>query len=652
MTLDVSFVYYRNFRFDGKFHVRCIGSDLGKVKSIRYELEKAGPDGSVQVDAQSVHSQAHSGALVHHGCPVMLRTEVATGTYTIRPRVRVMDNVTDLPVDAHRSLLMEPLVIHINEGELSRGILDTVPLEAGNSRRRRLVVDKQGRESAAQTHALVDPYGESQQQFPEVEPGKSYPMLVLKFINDGLERFLSELEPGSGSDLVRLWPKLKEVIDPRPFLSPQERHDDKLETFKDYCYLEQPASMLNDTYLALIKTLAALEYLESLHFVPPEADPGGLPLVGVAAALATLITGAAVVAGDAAYDDAQPTPDYTPRQTYLDEPGPRYQGMNVRKVWAKQVTGKGARVHFSDGGLFPNHEDLRGNPNLKIVTLEPNDDPNHGTESVGVLLAVPNGIGMTGMCHTSELYLYHNYAVDEASRVRTTKDLLRHVEPGDIVAINRQSANVNVLTTYLPSIHERYWWDMTKTLTERGAVVVFAACNGSTVSDAGKGTVLGYGVNLSQWRYFDDHGDADAIVVGACHSWDGKPHQYSNFSYPYRMLNAWGDSVATLGYENDRLQDKSGDDRDYTSSYGGTSSATPLVTGALTLIQSYAMEQHHVYLNADQMHLLVMQAGYRDAVLPYSDVLPMGARPNVHAALILLDQILGGGRFHSPRDEL
>lgn len=651
MNLDVSFVYYRNFRFDGKFHVRCIGSGLSKVKSIRYELERAGPEGPVQIDAKSVYSQAHSGALSDHGCPATLHTETATGTYTIRPRIRVMDDVSDLPVDSSHSLEMTPLVIVIGEGELSRGILDTVPVDAARGRGRRSVADEQGNESAGETHVVVDPYGESLEPFPYPEPGKSYPPLVLKFNVGGFERFLSELEPDSDSTLVRLWPRLKEVIDPRPFLEQQERVDEKLIVLRDYCYLEQPASMLNDTYVALIKTLAALEYLESLHFVPPDLESGNL-ILGAAVALATLITGAAVVAGNNAYDDAQPTPDFDPLQTYLDEPGPRYQGMNVRKAWAKQVTGKGARVHFSDGGLFPNHEDLRGNPNLKIITLEPNGDPNHGTKSVGILLATPNGIGMTGMCHASELYLYNNYARDQASRARTPKDLLRHVEPGDIVAINRHSANVDVLSTFLPSIHERDWWDMAKALTERGAVVVFAAGNGSTKTIADKGTTAGYGVNLSQWPYFHDHGDANAILIGACQSWDGKPHQYSNFAYPYRMLNAWGDNVATLGLGRDRLQDKSGNDRDYTSNYGGTSSATPLVAGALTLIQSYAMEQHHVYLNADQMHLLVMQAGYLDATLPHSSVLPMGARPNVHAALVLLDQILGGGRFHSPKDEL
>ena len=650
MSLDVSFVYYRNFRFDGKFHVRCIGSGLSKVKSIRYELEKAGPDGAVHVDAQSVHSQAHSGALVDHGCPATLRAEAAAGTYTIRSQIRVMDDVSDLPVDAFRSLEMEPLVIVINEGELSRTILDTVPLEAASRRLRRAVAEDQGHEPADEAHGVVDPYAATIEPFPEIDPGTSYPPLVLKFGKGGYERFLAELEPGSGSSLVRLWPELKQVIDPRPFLQAQERLDEKLQALKDYCCLEQPPSMLNDTYVALIKTLAALEYLDALYFIAPDQDSGNILLAGAAAVLATLITGTAVAAGNQAFDDAQPTPDYVPLQTYLEEPGPRYQGMNVRKAWAKQVTGKGARVHFSDGGLFPQHEDLRGNRNLKIITLQPNGDPGHGTKSVGILLATPNGFGMTGMCHASELYLYNNQARDASLHSQTPKDLLRHVEPGDIVAINRQSAHPDVLSTFLPSLHESDWWDMAKALTERGAVVIFAAGNGSSKTIADKGTTAGYGVSLADWPYFHDHGEADAIVIGACQSWDGKPHQYSNFNYPHWMLNAWGDSVATLG--KGALQDKSADDRDYTANYGGTSSATPLVAGALSLIQSYAMEQHHLYLNTSQMHLLVMQAGYRDATLPHSAVLPMGARPNVHAALVLLDQILGGGRFHAPRDEL
>jgi len=49
--------------------------------------------------------------------------------------------------------------------------------------------------------------------------------------------------------------------------------------------------------------------------------------------------------------------------------------------------------------------------------------------------------------------------------------------------------------------------------------------------------------------------------------------------------------------------------------------------------------------------LLVMASGYADATLPLTDVLPMGRRPNVEAALVMLDRILGGGTF-SAHDEL
>ncbi|MFG0634697.1 S8 family serine peptidase [Pseudomonas sp. xss_2] len=644
MSLDVRFVYYRNFRFDGQFHVRCTGADLDKIRSIRYVLEKTGPDGRpVQLDSKSVYSQAQSGQLVDHGCPATLRSEPAVGTFTIKPTI-------SLRAAGQSPQVWEPLAIVVNHGELSRGILDDVPLAGVNSRRRRSVGAESVIDSAGHIPLPNDPYGQSLEPFAEVAPGKAYPTLIIKFVEGGWAQFVAELEPGSGSQLVRLWPKLKEVISLQPFLAPLERDEEKVQALRNFYYLEQPASMLNDTYTALLKTLAALEYVEVLEFVPADSAPGNV-LLGAAAVVATLITGAAVVAGNQAYDDAQPTPDFESQQTYLDEPGPRYRGMNIRKAWAQQVTGNGARVHFSDAGLFPNHEDLRGNSNLKIVSLLPNGNPSHGTQSVGILLATANGVGMTGICHGAELYLYNNFAKDQYGRIRTPKDLLRHVEPGDIVTINRQSAHGDVLWTFLPSIHERAWWEATKALTERGAVVIFAAANGSTKTNASKGTTANYGVDLSQWRFFNDYGEADAILIGACQSWDGKPHQYSNYAYRGRMLNSWGDSVATLSGGGE-LQNKSAPDRVYTDNYGGTSSATPLVAGALSLIQSYAIEQHHIYLNADQMHLLVMATGYLDATLPHSQVLPMGRRPNVHAALQLLDRIVGGGRFLAPKDEL
>ena len=636
MTLDLSFVYYRNFCFDGKFHVRCMGADLHKIRSIRYELERAGPDGAVSFRGVSVQSQAHTGRLNNHGCPATLIAEEAVGVYSIRPRVVLLDDyarAANRPTGAAGIIDLPPLVLEIKAEELNRRVLEKIPLPAAGGRGKR-EVDQSSRE--------YEPREQLAQGLAAVAPGAAYPTLVIAFEAGGYQRLLDDLQPDSGSVLVRYWPNLNTVLSPRPVLDEQEQHDDRLQALRTFCYLEQPPSMLNDTYLALLKTLAALEYVQSMQFLQASAQPN-LILLGAAAAVATLLTGAAVVAGNRAHENAQPTPDFEPRQHYLDAPGPRWKGLNVRKAWAGGVTGRGSRIHFSDGGLFAEHEDLRGNPDLKIVSLAPNDDPKHGTASVGIILATRNGFGATGVSHDSELYLYHNRSKDIHGNNQVLKDLLRNVEPGDIVAINRQSANPAVLSTLLPSVHDKAWWTVMQQLTQRGAVVVNAAANGSSKTLAPKGTQANQGVDLANWPYFDDYGDAGVILIGACQSYSGKPHTYSNYRYRHRMLNAWGDSVVTLSRGD--LQDLPGENRDYTENYAGTSSATPMVTGALSLIQSYAMEHHHVYLNADQMHLLVMASGYEDATVPGTDVLPMGARPNVHGALVMLDRILGNGRF-------
>ncbi|UDU83565.1 S8 family serine peptidase [Pseudomonas sp. HN2-3] len=631
MGFNLDFVYYRNFTFDGKFHVRCTGDDLHKVKSIQYLLEREVPEGVVQLDGVNVLSQVHSGTVANHGCPATLSCEVLAGTYRITPLVTLIDSEVikqDLDADADATLREGPLLIEVSEGELTRRILDTVPLSSSGTRRRR----------AAQEGATLPP-------LPE---GQRYPALILVFSEGGHARFMADVQADASSSLAHDWPGLQQIIDLQPFLEPHEREDEHLQVLANHYWVEQPQGMPNATFSALVQSLNGLEYVEDSALLPPQLEPGNLLAFAAAAVIATLLTGGAYAAGTNANEQAQPTPDFEALQRYLNEPDSSAKGLNIRNAWQAGVQGRGVRVHFSDGGLYANHEDLRGNPRLKVIPPTVDSEPDHGTASVGVLLAHDNGLGMTGICHAAELFLYDNRAYDARGYSQTLKKLLAYARAGDIVGVNRQTANVNVLGTFLPSLHDRTWWDVTRSLTERGVVVLNAACNGTSVSDHNARTTQGYGVDLEQWRYFDDHGEADAILVGACHSWDGKPHQYSNYNYRYRMLNGWGDSVATLGYG--ALQDKNGHDRDYTSTYGGTSSATPMVTGALALIQSYAIEQHHLYLNADQMHLLVMQSGYKDATLPDASRLPMGARPNVLGALVLLDQILQAGRFPLPDD--
>lgn len=647
MSLDLNFVYYRNFRFDGKFHLRCQGDDLTKVARIRYELRRISATGSIDLGGVSSRSHARTGSLSDQGCPATLLTVSRSGRFEITPKVYLLapqGQARDRSAGADQAIVMPTLVIDIQDGEAQRSILDKVPLGYTPTRVRREVVE-QG--AAPQ---VIDPWGARQAQLPRPAEGERYPPMLVRFRKGGLQALLADLKPESGSSLAGRWPELADHLALQPLLDAQEQQDPQLAALRPYCQLEQPAGMSNARYREWLGTLSALEQVESLHLSSLQLADPNVFAAGAAAVLATLLTGAAVAAGDRAYEDAQPTPDFESQQKYLDGAEANTKGLNVRKAWAKNVKGQGVRIHFSDGGLFPDHEDLQGDPKLKVIVATPNNNPKHGTASAGVLVAAKNGFGVTGVSHASELFLYDNNAFNAYRDSLTLKAMLRHVQPGDIVGVNRQTANIEVLSTFLPSLHERQWWDAMQALSQRGAVVLNAACNGSNATLSDKGTVQSYGVDLSHWPYFEDHGDAGCIVVGASHSWDGKPHQYSNYKYPYRMLNAWGDSVTTLSYGD--LQDKQGEDRDYTASYSGTSSATPLVTGALALIQSYAIEQHHLYLDGNQMHLLVMASGHGDASLPHDPVLPMGKRPDVYAALVLLDEIVGGGRFTQGKDEL
>ncbi|WP_413738925.1 S8 family serine peptidase [Sodalis sp. RH21] len=99
------------------------------------------------------------------------------------------------------------------------------------------------------------------------------------------------------------------------------------------------------------------------------------------------------------------------------------------------------------------------------------------------------------------------------------------------------------------------------------------------------------------------------------------------------MLNSWGEQVTTLAYGD--LQNWNFPNRYYTSRYGGTSSATPLVAAVLAVVQSYAKNKYQTIFNCRQMHDIMIFSGYRQAAGE-----GIGFRPNTVASLDRVDQLL------------
>jgi subtilisin family serine protease len=107
-------------------------------------------------------------------------------------------------------------------------------------------------------------------------------------------------------------------------------------------------------------------------------------------------------------------------------------------------------------------------------------------------------------------------------------------------------------------------------------VVVEAGCNGRYDLDA-------Y-TNLSGKRIFDRTSagfrDSGAIMVGAGSS--ASPHTRLGFSNHGNRVDcyAWGENIDTAD-----TNDAGTDNTAYTTSFGGTSGASPIVTGAALLVQ-------------------------------------------------------------------
>lgn len=120
-------------------------------------------------------------------------------------------------------------------------------------------------------------------------------------------------------------------------------------------------------------------------------------------------------------------------------------------------------------------------------------------------------------------------------------------------------------------------------------------------------------------------------MIGACTSINGHRLGFSNHNL-HTSLNSWGENVTTTGYTN--LQYLPGNKRNYTRSYNGTSSATPLVSGALALIQSYIKLKYHKYLNCTQIATLVRSSGFT-----IGELQGVGTRPNVANAFKLVDRL-------------
>uniref|UniRef100_UPI001F346797 S8 family peptidase n=1 Tax=Sinomonas notoginsengisoli TaxID=1457311 RepID=UPI001F346797 len=319
-------------------------------------------------------------------------------------------------------------------------------------------------------------------------------------------------------------------------------------------------------------------------FVKPPAEPPIAPPVEGAVAERAPGTG-----------DAPPsTPDFTGSQGYLDAAP---NGVDARWAWTRPG-GRGAGIQIVDveGAWRFTHEDLLQNQGGVISGPESADIGwrNHGTAVIGEFSGDDNGLGITGIAPDANVRAVSIFGSGgSAAAIRTAADALG---AGDVILIelHRPGPRFNFAgrSDQLGYIAVEWWPDDFAAIQYaigRGVIVVEAGGNGAENLDDGLYDTPAAGFPGSWANPFrGGTADSGAIIVGAGAPPSGNfgsPRSRLDFSNYGSRIDAqgWGREVVTTGYGD--LQGGPNEDLWYTQQFSGTSSASPIVVGAVAAYQ-------------------------------------------------------------------
>ncbi len=295
-------------------------------------------------------------------------------------------------------------------------------------------------------------------------------------------------------------------------------------------------------------------------------------------------------------DDAPAgTPDFTARQTYLDAAP---VGVDARASWA-QPGGDGAGVGVIDieGAWRFTHEDLKENKG-GVVGGEParsRDWRNHGTAVIGIIGGDRNDLGVTGIAPAATVSAVSVFGGTGSAGAIVLA--AQKCAPGDVILVELHRPGPRARRGGQQGFIAIEWWpddyDAVRYATDRGVLVVEAAGNGAEDLDHPAYDTPARGFPAG-WKNPFRRGDRDsgAILVGAgapppgTHGRDHGPDRSRlDFSNHGSAVDAqgWGREVTTCGYGD--LQGGGDEDRWYSDTFSGTSSASPVVVGTLACVQ-------------------------------------------------------------------
>lgn len=275
--------------------------------------------------------------------------------------------------------------------------------------------------------------------------------------------------------------------------------------------------------------------------------------------------------------------------------------------------GEGALIADVETGWTDDHEDIRHKALGQFIGFTGAPYPwDHGTAVLGELVGEDNQDGVKGIVHQADVLMSSH--LGSVSNIPTAiATAAAAANPGDFVVLEVQcfsSAPSPHPCEYDPAI-----FATVQTATAAGKHVFAAAGNGANNLDSSA-----YG------GLFDRSvRDSGAVMCGASNGSSLNAAGFSN--YGSRLdAHGWGYDVTTTAYGD--LYSGGSVRTEYTDSFSGTSSATPIVTGAGVMLNGI-----HREARGSDLDPLVLRALLTSTGTPQGSGGQIGPRPNVREAV-------------------
>jgi subtilisin family serine protease len=303
--------------------------------------------------------------------------------------------------------------------------------------------------------------------------------------------------------------------------------------------------------------------------------------------------------------------NFEPAQGYMHSPP---NGIGSMELWGiKGAKGKGVTICDIEGNWNYKHEDMpTGIPLLGGTLINALDWRNHGTAVLGEMVSKSGVSGTVGIAPQAKTVTHSAVINGVFNTAGAIMGGAANLKAGDVILIELQAPGPN-----WKYVAMQYWDDVFSAIraaTQKGITVVEAAGNGDENFDL----PVFNGTGLQK--------DSGAIVVGAGipptnlfdyfaypgfpgYSKIGVPRSRIWFSNYGKIVNVqgWGWHVTSLGYGD--AQGGADENKWYTHRFSGTSSASPIVTGAVACIQGVAKAKLGAPLPPNKVRDILVKTG-------------------------------------------